>query len=409
MSHTTLVQAAQARAFVDALLAAPIIAVDTEFHGEKTWSPELFLFQVATSPDQAWIVDPLDATVVGAVSEAMRTRQAWIVHAGWHDLRLLERLFGGLPGVVHDTQIAAGLVADVYPAGLARLLDLHLGVKLPKSATLSDWSRRPLDPEQLRYAADDVLHLHALWAALSDRARALGREALVDAACAEAREAIREPWAAEAWRDALGASVSDPREAARVRALWTWRERLAQAQDKPARTLLSDHHLRHLAKVRPRNANELFAQRRLPGGFVKSHAHALLDAMHTAENEPPEAMPWLLAPGTPAARLSSLLRLAADCAGRDGSFAGSLAVPPLLRDAIAVQAAALGAPPALAPVLGPWRDALVGSTLADVLSGRTSVTFVDMDAHLLPAQYAPPKPASPRSDHNTPQPRPPLV
>jgi ribonuclease D len=391
MTHTTLVQGPHVRAFVDALLAAPVIAVDTEFHGEKTWFPELFLFQVATSPDAAWIVDPLDAAVVGAVSEAMRTREAWIVHAGWHDLRLLERLFGGLPEIVHDTQIAAGLVADLYPAGLARLLERYLGVKLPKSATLSDWSRRPLDAEQLRYAADDVLHLHALWDALHDRARALGREALVAAACAEARGAIHDAWPAEAWRDALGAGVSDPKEAARVRALWTWRETLAQTQDKPARTLLADHHLRHLAKVRPRNAGELFAQRRLPGGFVKANAAALLEAMHDADALPPASLPWLMAPGSPAARLSHLLRLAADCEGRDRAFAGNLALPASVRDAIAVQAT--DPTPAASPrgTLGAWRHEVVGALVEGVLSGSLAVTFGNGDAHLRPTQYASPR------------------
>jgi ribonuclease D len=79
-----------------------------------------------------------------------------------------------------DTQVAAGFCGYTFYVSLAQLvedvsglfffnfqfLDPHLlyvykciSLKLPKTLTLSDWSRRPLTPEQIEYAIDDVRHL----------------------------------------------------------------------------------------------------------------------------------------------------------------------------------------------------------------------------------------------------------
>jgi ribonuclease D len=57
-----------------------------------------------------------------------------------------------------------------------------LGIELSKQQQSSDWGAAELTQEQLRYAASDVLHLHALKARLDEMLAREGRAELA-AAC----------------------------------------------------------------------------------------------------------------------------------------------------------------------------------------------------------------------------------
>src|SRR3546814_11884254 len=65
-----------------------------------------------------------------------------------------------------------------------RLVEQVTGIALEKGETRSDWLRRPLSEAQCRYAADDVRHLHALHADLSQRLDALQRTEWLAQECA---------------------------------------------------------------------------------------------------------------------------------------------------------------------------------------------------------------------------------
>jgi ribonuclease D len=65
--------------------------------------------------------------------------------------------------------------------GLKDLVRDLLGVEISKQMQSSDWGAPSLSPEQLRYAASDVLHLHALRAKLDDMLAREGRTALAEA------------------------------------------------------------------------------------------------------------------------------------------------------------------------------------------------------------------------------------
>ena len=58
-----------------------------------------------------------------------------------------------------DTQIAAAFAGFTANVGLQKLLFDALNVGLPKTETLTNWLQRPLTPEQVEYALDDVRFL----------------------------------------------------------------------------------------------------------------------------------------------------------------------------------------------------------------------------------------------------------
>lgn len=55
------------------------------------------------------------------------------------------------------------------------LVQTFCGVSLPKTESLTDWSRRPLTDKQIEYAIDDVKYLIVAYTEMMSRLRELGR------------------------------------------------------------------------------------------------------------------------------------------------------------------------------------------------------------------------------------------
>jgi ribonuclease D len=79
------------------------------------------------------------------------------------DIAMISEWLGIKTAPVYCTKIASKL-ARTYGNfhGLKDCLRDLLGVEISKQQNLTDWGQDTLTPEQLEYAATDVLHLHAL-------------------------------------------------------------------------------------------------------------------------------------------------------------------------------------------------------------------------------------------------------
>jgi ribonuclease D len=87
-----------------------------------------------------------------------------------------------MPRPLYCTKIASRLVRTFTDRhGLKDLCRDLLGVELSKQQQSSDWGAAELTDEQLRYAASDVLHLHALKAKLDQMLAREGRQAVAQA------------------------------------------------------------------------------------------------------------------------------------------------------------------------------------------------------------------------------------
>jgi len=105
-----------------------------------------------------------------------------IFHFGRFDIAMLRRYLGVATAPVYCTKIASRLVRTFTDRhGLKDLVRELLGIELSKQQQSSDWGAPELTDEQLRYAAADVLHLHALKAKLDQMLAREGRTALAQA------------------------------------------------------------------------------------------------------------------------------------------------------------------------------------------------------------------------------------
>jgi len=113
-----------------------------------------------------------------AAAESSKLRR----HFGRFDIAMMRQYLGVLAAPVYCTKIASKLARTFTDRhGLKDLVREVLGVELSKQQQSSDWGAMNLTPEQLAYAASDVLHLHALWAKLEALLIREGRLELAEA------------------------------------------------------------------------------------------------------------------------------------------------------------------------------------------------------------------------------------
>jgi ribonuclease D len=247
-------------ALARALESQAWIGVDTEFLRERTFFPKLCLLQVAAG-GQIWCVDTLRISSLDPLMNALTAAASRkIIHAARQDLEAVYLSAKRVISPVFDTQIAAGCIGLKPQIGYAELVKTLLDVTVPKGQTRTDWSKRPLTPAQLEYAADDVLHLADIAASLSQRLHELGREhwVLEDCLALQDRQ-LYEPDSAQAWSRLRGLAQLAPAPRARAKTIAIWRESEARARDLPRAWLLSDAAIFSTAEGAPPPLNDSLA------------------------------------------------------------------------------------------------------------------------------------------------------
>ena len=251
-------------------MTADVVALDTEFHRERTYYAHLAVLQIAAGDDLA-LIDPL-AVDVRPLRALLDSDVVFVMHAASQDLEILERACGTGPRRLVDTQVAAGFVGLGSP-GLGSLLQRRLGVTLPKADRLTDWLRRPLSDEARTYAAADVAHLDDLWESLRVELDARGRLTWALDECDETRRRHREPADPDvAWWRIKEARRLKGRARGVAQAVATWRERRARSLDRPVRHVLPDLAVVAIAERPPRSRNDLARVRGLDGRHLKGGA-----------------------------------------------------------------------------------------------------------------------------------------
>jgi ribonuclease D len=246
---------------VDELCDAQAYALDTEFHRERTYLPHLALVQLAT-PNRIALVDAI-AVDVRPLSRAFDTNAVCVIHAGSQDLEILELETGTVPNRMFDTQIAA-LFCGYRTSSLGKLVEGFLDLQLDKSSQLSDWTRRPLPDEDLRYAAADVAHLLELREVLVTRLDERGRLGWAEEEIERLRSKDRSPPdPATLWWKLRGKTKLNGRARGVAQELAAWRDQVAQKQNRPPRTVLSDMALLALAQRPARDVDQLKSVRNL--------------------------------------------------------------------------------------------------------------------------------------------------
>jgi len=366
--------------------ASPQIAFDTEFVGEETYVPHLCLVQVAT-PNALYVLDPFDC---GPLDEFWKLvadpARVSVVHAGREEVRICNGAIGRPPGNLFDVQIAAGLLGLGYPLGYGPLIQSVLRKRLAKGETLTDWRKRPLSQQQIRYAFDDVRDLLAVWKRMDAKLTKLGRSAWAKEEFDNfVRKAMMEGGEVERWRRLKGVSNLDAQRLAIVREVYLWREEAAARRNRPARTVLRDDLIVEIAKRSPKREEEISSLR----GLGRADTAGILEAVERAGRLSPEEWPEELERDNDphaVALVASLLNVVlADWCARQELTTPLVATSADVRKL--VRAAAKGEPPPPdSGLTAGWRREQVLPVLQEVLEGKRALRVRSLEGDV-PLEY----------------------
>lgn len=353
--------------------------LDTEFHREKTYFPQLALLQI-NAGNNIYILDPLtvDTDVLAELFEADNT---CVLHAAQQDLDVLAQSVGAIPKQILDTQLLAGFLGYTQPS-LASLVQAFLKITVPKGDRLTDWLRRPLTRDQLNYAASDVAYLPELLEHIMQRLDEKGRTEWAREACEELRQRKTGPQPpSDAWL-----RVKDVRTV-KGRARWVaqsvaqWREERAMDLDIPPRHVLSDIAILGIAQRAPKSSEELLQCRGVDNRHASGHhGKALLDAVKRGVLASSDGE--LTFPSSDTDDLDKSMRPAAtlvsawvtELARTSDLDAGLLGTRRDINELLS------GLPSAR--LRHGWRADIVGRDIEDLVSGRKALTFMRNGAEI---------------------------
>ncbi len=269
-----------------ALAGEKRFALDLEADSYHHYQEKICLIQIAL-PRQVYIIDPLanlDLSVLAKIIANRRIEK--VMHGADYDGRMIMRHLGVRPENIFDTMLASQILGKKR-VGLAPLLEEYFGVTLDKRHQRADWSKRPLSPELLEYAAMDVRFLLPLHRELVKQLRKMGRL----------------PWALEEFRllekgleplperpsshqRIKGARGLEPQERAILDSLLKWRDMVARRRDLPPFKIVPNHCLLELARLKPDSWQALRDSKILSPHNLEHYGASLLKAIARGERTP---------------------------------------------------------------------------------------------------------------------------
>mgnify|MGYP001347760822 CR=1 FL=1 len=141
------------------LLGRPYVGLDTEFRRTNKNNMKLALLQI-NDGDEIFLVDSLSIyDPSGCCDFLFSDSVIKILHSCKEDLEAIYAWTNKKMHKIFDTQLANSFLEKDYSISYQGLVEKKLGIVLEKKETRSNWLRRPLSDDQLKYAALDVEYL----------------------------------------------------------------------------------------------------------------------------------------------------------------------------------------------------------------------------------------------------------
>jgi len=348
------------------------LAVDTEFHRETTYWPQVCLIQVA-SADYDVLVDPIAkgidlSPLMKLLADKSRVK---VFHAARQDLEIFTRIIGETPSPIFDSQIAAMAAGLGDSISYENLVSRVLKAQVDKSSQFTDWARRPLSEKQLRYARGDVVYLRKIYKILKEKLEKQKRTDWIEDEHAYLLDPEIYAFDPESAWKRLKVRKYRSDYLAVLANVAAWRERTAQELDKPRGRILKDDAIQEIAQQKPRTAEALERMRAVPSGFGRSkHGQGLIHAINQALDEPEKYAPDIERPenaGPPPGAVSDLLKVLLKQVSDDAGVATRL-----IANAADLEQLAREDNPDI-PALKGWRREVFGEKALRLKSGKVAL------------------------------------
>ncbi len=161
------------------------VSIDTETMGLDPHRDRLCLVQLSSGDGTAHLVKFDGKSYAAPRLKALLADPATlkIFHFARFDVAVLKQYLGVETSPLYCTKIASKLARTYTDRhGLKDLVGELLGIEISKQQQSSDWGAPELSESQKAYAANDVLHLHALKAKLDTMLAREGRTGFAQSA-----------------------------------------------------------------------------------------------------------------------------------------------------------------------------------------------------------------------------------
>jgi ribonuclease D len=276
-------------AMLGVLQEATRFAIDIEADSLYHYFEKVCLIQISTD-SATFVLDPLavrDLKALGPILANAGVEK--VFHAASYDVFCLHRDYGFTFENVFDSHIAAQLLG-YEQLGLSYLLEKHLGIMHSKRRQRDDWSRRPLEPEQLIYAAMDTHHLLHVRDILEAELRQKNRLswALEEyQAISTVNELTEREFDPQGFRKIKGNRSLTLQEQGTLRALYMLRDQFARQMDVPPFKVMNNSVLLDLAQSPPRAARDLFHRPGISHRVARKFASEIFHAIESARAQDP--------------------------------------------------------------------------------------------------------------------------
>lgn len=353
----------------------PRIALDTEADSFYSYFEKTCLIQVAI-PGQEFVIDPLalrDLSALGPILADPHIEK--VFHAAEYDIMILKRDFGFSFANIFDTMVASK-VLGYRRCGLAALVQELLGITLDKRLQRADWGRRPLTPQLLNYARQDVRYLLDMRRLLGEQLSSRGRWPRALEEFQRLTQVVwnRRGFDPEGYQRLPGAESLDDTARAVLRELYLARDAEARRHDVPPFRILSDTALLALSQSKPTHPDDL-ERLSLPGfsgPAIAKNRGWILAAVRRGLQSPPQpfyrACPGLRYDEAERERFKALRRWRREQSAKEG-VDPEVIIPRRALSAIAHQPPRTLEELAAISGLGPWTLNRYGQQILEVLKG----------------------------------------
>lgn len=267
------------------------IAVDLEADSLYHFQEKVCLIQMAANGSN-FVLDPLavqDLSPLAPLFADANIRK--IFHGSDYDIRSLYRDFGIEIHNLFDTELASRFLGAAS-TGLDAVVRDHLGVCLDKKYQKKDWSKRPLPPEMIDYAAGDVMYLLPISNNLID---ALTRKGRIDWVLEECDILSRVRPASNNHQPLFlkikGAGRLSPRALAALENILNIRQQIAQKKDRPLFKVFSNRAALALAAASPMSISALKETGALSQHQIDMYGKQIFAGIREAMKMPEDALP----------------------------------------------------------------------------------------------------------------------
>lgn len=261
-----------------------IYGLDTEFIKVDTLWPKLGVCQVNVNGN-VYLLDGVSLDLSQFWKKIFLAQQN-IFHACGEDIDLIyhyadqEDLLN-----VFDTQVGLSFLGHGLQVSYQGALKLCLDIDIEKDQTRSDWLARPLSPQQLCYAANDVLYIMKLAHHVQEQLKQKGLYDYVLEDCSSLTKEIISETPKELLYTDVGNYRHSRRQLMQLQNLSEWRDYIVKATNQPRSFILRNSTMIDMVEKNPRNSFQLSQVKDIRPNVVREYGKTILELLKDLPNE----------------------------------------------------------------------------------------------------------------------------